>query len=95
MSGSAVLTGTEHCAAQEGIDPWEQQVSQSLPLLRVWPLHAWVIASPILLDPSVAAYVSAGPCRRVARINAMASRRRCMVQRTVLSTTKNVNYFWI
>ena len=62
MSGSAVLTGTEHCAAQEGIDPWEQQVSQSLPLLRVWPSHAWVIASPILLDPSVAAYVSAGPC---------------------------------
>lgn len=59
MSGIAAPTAADCCTAQEGIEPWEQQASQSLPPAMVWSPQVWVIESP-MLDPRVAAYVSAG-----------------------------------
>ena len=61
-----------------------QQLWQSLPSVSDWPPHAWVIASP-MLAPTVVAYAKAGPWRIVARIKAIARRRRYMVVKVYLN----------
>ena len=93
VSGTAVPTGAGHCAPHDGIEPWEQHASQSFTSESTGPPQAWVSELPIPLGPSVAAYVSTGPCRTVARsIRMEIKRRRIVLKCTVSENRRNENW---